>query len=46
MNGQAQQRWEWKDIVEDTKISINNAEISLELLKAKLKEAQAHARGK
>ena len=45
MNGQAQQKREWKDIVEDLKTAIHNTEISLELLKAQLKEAEAHARG-
>jgi len=45
MNGQTQQKREWKDIVEDLKTAIHNTEISLELLKAQLKEAEAHARG-
>jgi len=45
MNGQTQQKREWKDIVEDLKTVIHNTEISLELLKAQLKEAEAHARG-
>ena len=45
MNGQTPQRSEWKDIVENLKTAIHNTEISLELLKAQLKEAEAHARG-
>ena len=45
MNGQTPQKREWKDIVEDLKTAIHNTEISLELLKAQLKEAEAHARG-
>jgi len=45
MNGQQPQKREWKDIVEDLKTAIHNTEISLELLKAQLKEAEAHARG-
>ena len=45
MNGQAQVKREWKDVVEDLKTAIHNTEISLELLKAQLKEAEAHARG-
>ena len=45
MNGQTTQKREWKDIVEDLKTAIHNTEISLELLKAQLKEAEAHARG-
>ena len=45
MNGQTQQKREWKDIVEDLKTAIHNTEISLELFKAQLKEAEAHARG-
>ena len=45
MNGQQPQKREWKDIVEDLKTAIHNTEINLELLKAQLKEAEAHARG-
>lgn len=44
-NGQKLVKREWKDIVEEIKISIHNAQISLELMKAQLKEAEAHARG-
>ena len=46
MNGQTPIRHEWKDIVEELKIAIHNTGISLELQKAQLKEAEAHARGK
>ena len=46
MNGQPVERLEWKDIVEECKVKIHNAEIILELNKAQLKEAEAHARGK
>ncbi len=35
----------WKEIVEELKIAIHNAEIQLELFRAQLKEAKAHARG-
>jgi len=45
MNGQTPQKSEWKDIVENLKVAIHNTEINLELLKAQLKEAEAHARG-
>ena len=45
MNGQKPEKREWKDIVEDLKAAIHNTEISLELFKAQLKEAEAHARG-
>ena len=45
MNGQAPTRREWKDIAEDLKIAIHNTNIQLELLKAQLKEAEAHTRG-
>ena len=46
MNGQAPVRREWPEIVEEIKISIHNRSIQLELDKAALKEAEAHARGK
>jgi len=46
MNGQAPQRKEWPDVVEDLKVAIHNTEVSLELLKAQLKRAEEHARGK
>jgi hypothetical protein len=45
MNGQMPKRHEWKDIVEDLKIVIHNRQMQLELDKAQLKEAEAHARG-
>jgi len=45
MNGQSPAKREWKDVVEELKTVIHNTEISLELLKAQLKEAEAHARG-
>ena len=45
MNGQVPAKREWKDIVEDLKTAIHNTNIQLELLKAQLKEAEAHARG-
>ena len=46
MNGQMPQRREWPEIVEELKIAIHNTTISMEMLKAQLKEAEAHARGK
>jgi len=46
MNGQMPAAREWKDIVEEIKIAIHNSEIQLELLKAQLKEAEIHTRGK
>ena len=46
MNGQVPQRKEWPQIVDELKIAIHNTTISLELLKAQLTEAMAHARGK
>ena len=45
MNGQAPVKRDWKDIVEEIKVAIHNTEIQLELLKAQLKEAEAHSRG-
>lgn len=45
MNGQAPVRREWPELVAELKIAIHNSEIQLELLKAQLKEAEAHARG-
>jgi len=45
MNGQAPQKRQWKDIKEEIKIAIHNSSIQLELLKAQLKEAEAHNRG-
>ena len=45
MNGQPIEKLNWKTIVEECKIKIHNAEIILELNKAQLKEAMAHARG-
>ena len=46
MNGAPPQKKEWPEIVAELQIAIHNAEISLELMRAQLKEAQAHARGK
>jgi len=46
MNGQPPQKREWKEITEEIKIAIHNQTIQIELLKAQLKEAEAHARGK
>jgi len=46
MNGQGPQKKEWPEIVEELKILLHNSEINLELMRAQLKEAQAHARGK
>ena len=46
MNGQAPVKREWPEIVEDLKVAIHNTMIQLELLKAQLLEAEAHARGK
>jgi len=46
MNGQMPDQKEWPQIVDELKIAIHNTTISLELLKAQLKEAEAHARGK
>ena len=43
-NGQELKRTEWSEVVEDLKIRIHNAEVALELFKAQLKEAEAHAR--
>lgn len=45
MNGQAPTRREWPEITAEIKIAIHNSEIQLELLKAQLKEAEAHSRG-
>lgn len=46
MNGQGPPiRREWKELCEELKIAVHNSEIQLELLKAQLKEAEAHARG-
>jgi len=45
MNGQAPQKSSWKDVAENLEIAIHNTQINLELLKAQLKEAEAHARG-
>ena len=45
MNGEKPEKQNWKDIVEQIEIKIHNTQISLELMKAQLKEAQAHARG-
>jgi len=46
MNGQIPMRKEWPDIAEDLKIAIHNTEVSLELLRAQLKRAEEHSRGK
>ena len=46
MNGQKPIKQKWPEIVEDIKIAIHNAEITLELQKAQLKRAVEHARGK
>ena len=46
MNGQGPIKQEWLEVVEDLKIRIHNGQIQLELFKAQLKEAEAHARGK
>lgn len=43
-NGEPLVRKEWKEIVEDLKIRIHNTEVALQLFKAQLKEAEAHAR--
>lgn len=46
MNGQQKPvKKNWKDIAEDIKIAIHNAQINLELMKAQLKEAEVHSRG-
>jgi len=45
MNGQAPQRREWKELIEEIVISIHNTEIQLALLKAQLKEALTHEKG-
>lgn len=44
-NGQQPVKQTWPEIVEGLKIAIHNSSISLELMKAQLKEAEAHARG-
>ena len=46
MNGQQPQKKEWPAVAEELKILIHNSEISLELLRAQLKEALIHSRGK
>ena len=46
MNGQTPVKREWPDVVNDLKVSISNGEMQLELLKAQLKRAEEHARGK
>jgi len=46
MNGQMPTEKKWPEIVEEFNILIHNSEIHLELLKAQLKEAIAHIRGK
>jgi len=46
MNGQNPQKKEWPDVVEELKIAIHNTEVSLELMKAQLKRAEEHSRGK
>lgn len=46
MNEQLPQRREWIQVVEDLKIHVHNTEVQLELLKAQLKRAEEHARGK
>ena len=46
MNGEKPKFRPWKDVVEETKESIKFQEQNLEIARAVLKEAQAHARGK
>jgi len=45
VNSQLPVRRQWKDIEDELRAAIHNTEIQLELLKAQLKEAQAHIRG-
>jgi len=45
MNGQAPQKREWKDVVEEVEIRIHNEAMQLEIDKAVIKDAEAHARG-
>ena len=45
-NGQKPVKQKWPEIVDEISIAIHNAEIRLELMRAELKEAKAHARGK